>query len=402
METNLKENIQVKNFLLHKDILVNELIEQDEEGVEIRELWLAMGPQHPSTHGILQLLVKLDGEIILEVKPVIGYLHRSMERIAESLTYTQGIHITDRQDYISAMAMNLPICLAVEELAGIRPSKKAQALRVLAVELQRIASHLLWYGLIALDTGAITPFLWAFELREYVLDIFEKLVGARLTLHYIRPSGVAYDIPDSVLNDIKDFIVLLNRKIPDLHGILTENPIFISRMEDVGFIPKDLALSYGASGHILRAAGIKWDLRRAEPYLIYDELEFEIPVETASDNMARYLVRMKELEESVKIVEQVVKILEDPAIKIQNHIDIRLGWKFNVPKGQVYIKTEAPRGEYGVFVVSDGYEKPYRVKYRSGAFSNLSLFPEISKNQLLQDVIVILGTFDIVLGEIDR
>lgn len=373
-----------------------------EDGIEIKEMWVAMGPQHPSTHGILQLLVKLDGEVVLEVKPVIGYLHRSMERIAESLTYLQGIHLTDRQDYISAMNMNLPICLAVEELNGIVPSKKAQALRTLAVELNRIASHLLWYGLIALDSGAITPFLWAFELREYILSIFEKLVGARLTLHYIRPSGVAYDIADSTLNDVKDFLVLLKRKLPDLHGILTENPIFIARMEDVGIIPQDLALSYGCSGPVLRASGVKWDTRRAEPYLLYDELDFEIPVETACDNMARYLVRMREIEESIKILEQIVKILEDPLVKSQPHIDIRLGWKMNVKPGQVYVKTESPRGEYGVFVVSDGFDKPYRVKYRSAAFSNLSVFPEIVKGQLIQDMIVTLGTFDIVLGEIDR
>lgn len=373
-----------------------------EDGIEIKEMWVAMGPQHPSTHGILQLLVKLDGEVILELKPVIGYLHRSMERIAESLTYVQGVHITDRQDYISAMNMNLPICLAVDELLGVVPSRKAQALRVLAVELNRLASHLLWYGLIALDAGAVTPFLWAFELREYVLSIFEKLVGARLTLHYIRPTGVAYDIADSVLNDVRDFLVLLKRKLPDLHGILTENPIFVSRMEDVGYIPQDLAISYGASGPVLRASGVRWDLRRAEPYLIYDELDFEIPVETAGDNMARYLVRMKEIEETIKILEQVVKILEDPFVRTQPHIDIRIGWRVNVPPGQVYVKTESPRGEYGVFVVSDGYDKPYRVKYRSAAFSNLSLLPEVSKGQLIQDMIVTLGTLDIVLGEIDR
>lgn len=373
-----------------------------EEGIEIKEMWVAMGPQHPSTHGILQLLVKLDGELIIDMKPVIGYLHRSMERIAESLTYVQGIHITDRQDYISAMNMNLPICLAVDELLGIVPSRKAQALRTLAVELNRIASHLLWYGLIALDAGAVTPFLWAFELRECVLSIFEKLVGARLTLHYIRPSGVAYDIADSTLNDVRDFLVTLRRKLPDLHGILTENPIFISRMEGIGFIPLDLALSYGASGPVLRAAGVRWDLRRTEPYLLYDELDFDVPVETASDNMARYLIRMKEIEESIKILEQVVKILDDPFVRSQPHIDIRIGWKVNVPPGQVYIKTEAPRGEYGVFVVSDGFDKPYRVKYRSGAFSNLSLLPEISRGQLIQDMIVTLGTLDIVLGEIDR
>ncbi|MCS6956124.1 MAG: NADH-quinone oxidoreductase subunit D, partial [Candidatus Calescibacterium sp.] len=318
-----------------------------EDGIEIKEMWVAMGPQHPSTHGILQLLVKLDGEIILELKPVIGYLHRSMERIAESLTYVQGVHITDRQDYISAMNMNLPICLAVDELLGIIPSRKAQALRTLAVELNRLASHLLWYGLIALDAGAVTPFLWAFELRENILAIFEKLVGARLTLHYIRPSGVAYDIADSTLNDVRDFLVLLKRKLPDLHGILTENPIFISRMEDVGYIPQDLALSYGASGPVLRAAGVRWDLRRSEPYLLYDEIDFEVPVETASDNMARYLIRMKEIEETIKILEQVVKILEDPFVKNQPHIDIRIGWKINIPAGQVYVKTEAPRGEYG-------------------------------------------------------
>lgn len=373
-----------------------------EEGIEIKEMWVAMGPQHPSTHGILQLLVKLDGELIIDMKPVIGYLHRSMERIAESLTYVQGIHITDRQDYISAMNMNLPICLAVDELLGIVPSRKAQALRTLAVELNRIASHLLWYGLIALDAGAVTPFLWAFELRECVLSIFEKLVGARLTLHYIRPSGVAYDIADSTLNDVRDFLVTLRRKLPDLHGILTENPIFISRMEGIGFIPLDLALSYGASGPVLRAAGVRWDLRRTEPYLLYDELDFDVPVETASDNMARYLIRMKEIEESIKILEQVVKILDDPFVRSQPHIDIRIGWKVNVPAGQVYIKTEAPRGEYGVFVVSDGFDKPYRVKYRSGAFCNLSLLPEISRGQLIQDMIVTLGTLDIVLGEIDR
>lgn len=373
-----------------------------EDGIEIKEMWVAMGPQHPSTHGILQLLVKLDGEVILELKPVIGYLHRSMERIAESLTYVQGVHITDRQDYISAMNMNLPICLAVDELLGVVPSRKAQALRVLAVELNRLASHLLWYGLIALDAGAVTPFLWAFELREYVLSIFEKLVGARLTLHYIRPTGVAYDIADSVLNDVRDFLILLKRKLPDLHGILTENPIFVSRMEDVGYIPQDLAISYGASGPVLRASGVRWDLRRAEPYLIYDELDFEIPVETAGDNMARYLVRMKEIEETIKILEQVVKILEDPFVRTQPHIDIRVGWRVDVPPGQVYVKTESPRGEYGVFVVSDGYDKPYRVKYRSAAFSNLSLLPEVSKGQLIQDMIVTLGTLDIVLGEIDR
>ncbi len=362
---------------------------------------LNIGPQHPSTHGVLRLKVKTDGEIISEVEPIIGYLHRCFEKHCEKVTYDQVIPYTDRCDYIASMNNNLGYVVAVEELMEIKIPDRVEHIRVIVSELNRIASHLLALGTYGLDVGAFTPFLYMFRDRERILDIFEVLCGARLLYNYIWVGGLSHDFPDKFEEKIIEFLDYFEPQIGEYNEILTYNKIFIERTADVGVLPPEVAISYGVTGPNLRGSGIKWDLRKNDPYSIYDRFDFDIPVGaglvgTVGDCWDRYYVRMVEMKESVKIIRQAIKLL--PAGDVHQ----ALPKKIRPSKGSVYKRTESPRGDLAYYIMSDGSPIPYRLKMRSPAFTALSVLSEISRGWMMSDVIAILGSLDIVLGEIDR
>ena len=374
------------------------------------EMIVSMGPQHPSTHGVLKLELRLDGEIVREAIPHIGYLHRCFEKHAENLSYEQIVPFTDRLDYIASMNQNWGFCLAVEEMLTTDPSKfesvpeRAEYLRVLAGELNRIASHLLAFGTYGMDIGAFTPFLYAFRDREKILFLFEKLCGARLTYNYIRVGGVSRDLPPDFLNDVSDFLDYFEPKIDEYNALLTNNKIFIERTAGVAVMDEEMTINYGASGPNLRGAGRKWDLRKDEPYSIYDQFDFEIPIGeeipslgiVLGDCWNRYMVRMDEMKESVKILRQLInkEWPEGPIMASMKAI--------RPPEGEIYSRSETPRGELGFYIISDGSAKPVRVKVKSPCFAALSALSELSRGLMLADIIAIIGSIDIVMGEADR
>jgi len=371
-------------------------VENNVEQLENRELVVNIGPQHPSTHGVLRLVVTLDSERVIKCQPVIGYLHRSLEKIAENRTYHQFIPFTDRIDYCASMNANWAWVGAVEKLADIQVPPRAEYLRVIMGELNRIASHLVWWATFLLDLGAVTPFNYAFREREMILDLFEMTCGARLLYSYMRVGGVSRDIPDEFIPAARNFIKHFRKMYPEYHALVTGNVIFQERVMNKGIMSKQLAMDYGVTGPNLRASGVDWDLRRDEPYSVYPQFEFQVPVREKGDCMARYEVRMIEMEESLKIVEQALNKL--PGGKICADVPLKL----EVPKGEAYFRSEAPRGEMGVYLVSEGGQKPYRAKIRTGSFSNLSVFPVLVKGILLQDLVAISGSMDFILPEIDR
>ena len=365
--------------------------------LETQQFSVSFGPQHPSTHGVLHLQMDLDGEVIVNCTPHIGYLHRDFEKICENRTYTQIIPFTDRLDYIGAMNNNFGYCLTVEKLLGAVIPERAEYIRVIIAELNRIASHLLAVGTFVQDLGAFgTPLLYCFREREMILDIFEMTCGARLTYSYYCLGGVSADIPEGFVQKVKDFIRYFRPKLADYHRLITNNAIFLIRTKDIGILSKEKALNYAISGPSLRASGIKFDLRKEEPYSIYPRLEFEVPVRNSGDCWDRYIVRMEEMEQSLRIVEQAIdKIPEGDFIA-------KLPKIIKVPAGELYFRTESPRGELGFYLISDGSTKPYRLKCRAPSFSNLAIISELAKGVKIADVIAILGSLDIVLGEIDR
>ena len=374
------------------------------------EMIVSMGPQHPSTHGVLKLELRLDGEIVREAIPHIGYLHRCFEKHAENLSYEQIVPFTDRLDYIASMNQNWGFCLAVEEMLTTDPSKfesvpeRAEYLRVLAGELNRIASHLLAFGTYGMDIGAFTPFLYAFRDREKILFLFEKLCGARLTYNYIRVGGVSRDLPPDFLDDVSDFLDYFEPKIDEYNALLTNNKIFIERTAGVAVMDEKMTINYGASGPNLRGTGRKWDLRKDEPYSIYDQFDFEIPIGeeipslgiVLGDCWNRYMVRMDEMKESVKILRQLInkEWPEGPIMASMKAI--------RPPEGEIYSRSETPRGELGFYIISDGSAKPVRVKVKSPCFAALSALSELSRGLMLADIIAIIGSIDIVMGEADR
>lgn len=360
------------------------------------EFFVNMGPQHPSTHGVLRLVLKLDGEKVLDVVPHIGYLHRALEKMAEHRTYLQFIPITDRLDYSTSMSSNAVFVLALEELAGISPPRRAEYLRVIALELNRLASHLLWYGTMALDLGAYTPFLYSFREREKILDIFEMVCGARLTYNYFRPGGVSFDIDDKIIKAILDFCVLFKKRIVEYDQLLTGNVIFVARTEGRGVLSKDLAVNYGVTGPTLRGCGVKWDVRKGDPYLIYNEIDFDVPAGKNGDAFDRYNVRMEEMRQSIRIIEQCLAKLPKGKHKIPVPYNIK------PPAKEVYTRIESPRGEIGTYILSKGEAKPWRVKFRAPSFSNLSALPEVLRGVNVADIMAIMASFDIVLPETDR
>jgi NADH-quinone oxidoreductase subunit D len=370
--------------------------------VEAEEMVINMGPQHPSTHGVLRLLIRTDGEIVSHIQPHLGYLHRCFEKHCENLTYEQVVPFTDRCDYIAALSNNHVYAMAVEKLMGIEIPEKVEYIRVIMAELQRIASHLLALGAFGLDSGGITPFTYMFRDRERILDLFEYTCGARLLYNYIWIGGVSHDLPVNFVEYANDFLDEFEPRIVEYDRILTYNKIFIERTADVGILPPELAISYGCTGPMLRGSGVNWDLRKNEPYSIYDRFDFDVMIGkghkgTVGDSWDRFYIRVQEMRESVKIVRQALAQLPK-----DGDVHAAVPKKIRPPKGGVYFRGENPRGELGFYIMSDGSAKPYRLKMRSPAFCNLSVLGEIATGWMLSDLVVILGSIDIVLGEIDR
>ena len=365
------------------------------------QMILNIGPQHPSTHGVLRLEVMTDGEIVSEIRPHLGYLQRCFEKHSENVTYEQVIPFTDRCDYLAAMNSNFGYVVAMEELMELKVPERVDYIRVIMGELNRIASHLLALGVYGLDIGAFTPFLYMLRDRERILDMFEYTCGARLLYNYMWVGGVSHDLPKDFQKICIGFLDYFEPQIEEYNNLLTYNKIFVERTADVGVIPADVAVSYGVTGPNLRGSGVKWDVRKDEPYSIYDRFDFEVPVGdghfgTLGDCFDRYWVRMLEIKESVRILRQALKDIPG------GDVHQMLPKKIRPPKGSVYRRTESPRGDLGYYIMSDGTPKPYRVKMRSPAFTALSVLDEVSRGWMISDVIAILGSLDIVLGEIDR
>jgi len=360
------------------------------------ELVLNMGPQHPSTHGVLRVILKLDGERVLSTECVIGYLHRGVEKIAENRTWQMFAPYVDRMDYVAAVSNGLGYCLAVEKLLQVEAPPRAQAVRVILTELNRIASHLLWLGTHALDIGAITPLFYCMRERELILNIYEKYCGARLTTHAFRIGGLQYETYEGFEKECLEFCDLFEKKIDEYEELLTGNRIWQQRLTGVGILTAEDCKEYGVTGPMLRAAGVKWDVRKAQPYSGYEKYDFEIPVRQNGDTYDRYIVRMQEMRQSVRIVRQAVADL--PAGPIM----AKVGKVIKPPVGEAYVSIEAPKGELGYYVVSDGSTQPYRVRIRPPSFVNLQALDRMCRGALVADVVAIIGTTDIVLGEVDR
>jgi NADH-quinone oxidoreductase subunit D len=370
--------------------------------LKTEEMAISMGPQHPSTHGVLRLELIVNGEVVVDVIPHIGYLHRCFEKHAEHMTnYQQVIPYCDRMDYVAAMNNDLGYAVACEKLLKIKVPDRVEYIRVIMAELQRIASHLIAIGTYGLDIGAFTPFLYCFRDRERILDIFEQTCGARLLYNYIWIGGLSHDVPANFAEKVKDFCKYFRPNIKELNDLLSYNKIFVERTANVGVLPAAVAINYGASGPVLRGSGVKWDLRKNDPYSIYDRFEFEIPtgqgkMGTVGDCWDRYMVRVHEMEQSLNIIEQAAKAI--PAGDVQSAVPKRI----RPDASEVYIRTETPKGELGYYIIADGTTSPYRVKVRPPTFVNLSILPAMSRGAMIADIIAILGSIDIVLGEVDR
>ncbi len=385
------------------------------------QMTISMGPQHPSTHGVLRLELVLDGEMVVKATPDIGYLHTGMEKLFEYKKYQQGIVITDRMDYLNPLGNNLAYVMAVEKLLGIEIPERAQIIRVLTCELQRIASHLVWLGTHALDIGAMTVFFYCFREREKILNLIEAASGGRLTPSYFRIGGLMMDLPSGFERRVQQFLDGFPKSLQEFHALLSGNRIFQKRTQGIGRISAEDAIDWGLSGPSLRGSGVALDIRRANPYTGYETYDFEIPTEPDGDVWARYMVRMREMDESYKIVIQALSRLKPGPVKadapkvvlpdreaMKTHMDalihhfLIVAEGFDVPKGEVYHPIEASKGELGVYIKSDGGPKPARVHFRGPSFVNLSALPQISEGEMIADIVAIIGSLDIVLGEIDR
>ncbi|WP_456397335.1 NADH-quinone oxidoreductase subunit D [Desulfurobacterium sp.] len=356
-----------------------------------------IGPQHPATHGVLRVIAELYGEYIVRSECVLGYLHRMQEKMGEVKTYPQFYPNTGRLDYGHALAWNWAYVGAIERLMEIEVPERAEYVRVITTELNRIASHLLWWGVYILDLGAFTPVMYAFEDREIILDILQRITGSRLTYAYFRFGGVFQDIDSKFVEQTKNFCKRMRSRLNLYHDFVTENMIFRKRVEGVGIFTKDLITRYGATGPVARGSGIDYDVRRAEPYGVYDRFDFEIPVEDGCDCLARYMVRMREIEQSLNIIEQAIEGLPEGDFKNKKAPKV-----IKPPAGEAYFSVESARGKVGIYVASDGGMNPYRVKLRSPTYSNLSLLDEASKGMMLADYVATLGSLDLVIPEIDK
>jgi NADH-quinone oxidoreductase subunit D len=382
---------------------------------------LNMGPQHPSTHGVLRLLLELDGEIVVNCIPDIGFLHTGVEKNMEAKQYQKAEVMTDRLDYLNPLGNNLAFCLAVEKLCELDVPHRAQVLRVLLVELTRVASHLLWLGTSALDLGAMSLFLYTMREREMILDIFEMVSGQRMMTTYIRPGGLWRDVPVEFEGAVRDFLEIMPERIKEYESLLNKNPLFLDRTVGIGIITPEQCQQYAVTGPILRATGVAFDIRKTHPYSGYEEYDFDIPTQTAGDVRARYLVRMEELRQSLRIVEQALNKLPYGPVRSNNRkyvppprseIGVSMEalihhfklWTegFSVPKGSVYIRTESPRGELGVFLESDGGTNPYRIHYRTPSFPSVQILSLLTRGHFVADVVAIIASLDIILGDTDR
>jgi NADH-quinone oxidoreductase subunit D len=362
------------------------------------EFAVNMGPHHPSTHGVCRFLLTMDGEVIVRAVPVIGYLHRALEKICENRTYAQCIPVMDRFEYCTSMSCNQVFALASEKLAGLEIPERAEYLRVIMLELNRIASHLIWYGTTALDLGAITPFLYAFREREDILDLFEMTCGQRLTYNYIRIGGVARDIPPEFVPKCREFLDGFDARVDDYEALLSENPIFVARNKNIGVLTPEMAVAYGVSGPSLRASGIRYDLRRDDPYSIYDRFKFNIPTGHNGDCFDRYLVRIQEMRESAKIVRQALEQMPEGEFKTRVSLQA-----FKPKEGEVYSRIENSRGEMGVYILADGKsKKPIRVKMRGGSYNQLQVMPHLVEGHKIADVVAVMASLDIIMPEVDR
>ncbi|WPX95931.1 NADH-quinone oxidoreductase subunit D [Candidatus Bandiella euplotis] len=388
---------------------------------DIKNFSINFGPQHPAAHGVLRLILEMDGEVIERADPHIGLLHRGTEKLIEHKTYLQALPYFDRLDYVSPMCQEHCFSLAVEKLLQCQIPIRAQYLRVLFSEITRILNHLLNITTYALDVGAMTPLLWMFEEREVMMEFYERASGARLHAAYIRPGGVAQDIDNKLLEDISSFFETFPKKVEDIETLLDENRIFKQRLVDIGKVTKKQALDWGFSGPMLRASGIPWDLRKSQPYEAYEKLDFQIPIGKNGDCYDRYLVRMAEMKESIKIIKQCMQSMpkgdvhtSDKKIAPPNRRDMKSSMEaminhfklftegYNVPPGETYTAVEAPKGEFGVYLVADGSNKPYRCHIRAPGFAHLQALEFMSKGHMLADIVANIGSMDIVFGEIDR
>jgi NADH dehydrogenase I D subunit len=386
-----------------------------------RDMTINMGPQHPSTHGVLRIVLDLQGENIVDSRVHIGYLHRGIEKLSESRTYTQIIPLTDRTDYTASMTGNEGLCVAVERLMELDVPRRGRYIRTMIAELQRMASHLIWLGTHALDIGATTVFLYCFRERERILDFFEQFCGARLTYSYYRVGGVMGDAPPGVLDEIYEFTTEFVDRLAENEELLTDNDLWQSRTKGVAVISAADAVAIGLTGPSLRGSGVGYDIRKAEPYDAYAEMDFVVPTQTSGDVFGRYLVRIEELKQSTRIVRQCIEQMPDGPINVDDpmvtppkrevamtHMESMINhfmWNihsFRTPKGEVYSAVESPKGELGYYIVSDGSNKPYRLRIRPPSFCNLQALPQMIKGYLIADVVAAIGSIDIVLGEVDR
>jgi NADH-quinone oxidoreductase subunit D len=388
---------------------------------KIKTYTMNFGPQHPAAHGVLRLILEMDGEIVERADPHIGLLHRGTEKFMEYKTYLQSIPYFDRLDYVSPMCQEHTFVLAIEKLLRVKAPPRAQYIRVMFAEITRILNHLLNITTYALDVGAITPSLWGFEQREELMGFYERVSGARMHANYFRPGGVNLDLPAGLADDIWAYTEQFGKFVDELEDLLSENRIFKQRTVDIGIVSEAQALDWGFTGPCLRASNVAWDLRKAEPYDVYDQMDFDIPVGLTGDCYARYLVRIEEMRQSNRIIRQCLKEMPDGPIRLQDHKispprrgEMKRSMEalihhfklytegFHVPAGETYTATESPKGEFGVFLIADGTYKPYRCKIRGTGFAHLQAMDAMSKGHMLADAVAIIGSIDVVFGEIDR
>ncbi|MBR74351.1 MAG: NADH-quinone oxidoreductase subunit NuoD [Dehalococcoidaceae bacterium] len=366
--------------------------------IKTQEILVNMGPQHPSTHGVFRMVLSVDGEMITDVTPYIGYLHRGAEKLCETMDYRQGIGFMDRTEYLANFNAELSYVMAVEKLLNIEVPERANWIRMILVELNRLSSHFMFVGAFGVDTGVFgTPFLYSFRERERLIDFFEEISGDRMMYAYFRPGGLAWDAPSNFEQRIEEVLHSSEQGIKDMDQLLTNNEIFLARTKQVGIINRQDAIDWGMSGPSLRASGVDYDIRKAEPYLYYDQIDFDVITAQNGDVFDRYFVRLQEMKQSISIVRQCLKKLVDGSVLADG-----ASRNLRTPPGEVYIRTEAPRGEYGIYLISDGDNRPYRLKIRSAGFSNLQALRDMVVGAYIPDAVVILGSIDIVLGEVDR
>lgn len=399
-----------------------EIVDEQQYDDAHRTITLNLGPQHPSTHGVFRVVLDMEGEVITNARPVMGYLHRGVEKLFENHRYPQLIPWTDRTDYLAAPSNNLALCMAIEKLCGVEVPERAEYFRTVIAELTRIASHLVWLGTHCLDIGALSMVLYAFREREMILDLLEMFCGARLTTNIMEIGGFSRDIPQGWIEKCREFIAIFPDRMQEYEDLLNANPIWLNRTKGIGVISPEDAVAYSLTGPLLRASGIAYDIRKARPYLVYDRLDWEVPIGENGDTYDRYLVRMEEMRQSLSIVEQCLdrmpaagpflaresNYVMPPHLPSQyNAEDMQRHFVWTIkgprpPKGEVYVSTEGPKGEIGFYIISDGSPVPYRLHYRAPSFVNLQILPKLAQGAMLADMVAIIGTIDIVLGDVDR